>query len=323
MRLIRKKSSQTVQAADKADEQKNAEDPWLVLIVDDEPDVLAVTRLELNNFRFMGRRLCFLEANSAAEARKLLTENPEIAIAIIDVVMETDDAGLQLVNYIRNKLGNTMTRLIIRTGQPGVAPEREVVERYDIDDYKDKTELTAQKLFTTVRTALKGYRDLCVINSNRLGLAKILDAAPTLYHPESMHEFFDGVLTQVIGLCNLGKGSCVTTVHNGAIITTKNKETVIQSSRGNFSPENKEWSKKLELCAQALMRGEPAQEMPENVHLIPLEFGHEYFGLICLEYNDSLKDIDRDLVRIMVNQSASALKTISLYDDLKDAHPPN
>ncbi len=134
--------------------------PWKVLIVDDEVDIHAMTRLALNDFEFSGRKLQIFQALSGIEAQKILETEPEIAAAFIDVVMETDDAGLQLVNFIRNSLKYPLIRLILRTGQPGLAPEKKVIEEYDIDDYKDKSMLTAGKLYTAMRLALKSYSDI-------------------------------------------------------------------------------------------------------------------------------------------------------------------
>lgn len=134
--------------------------PWKLLIVDDEEEVHRVTRLALASFQYQGRGLQLLSAYSGAEARDCLRRHDDIAVALLDVVMETDRAGLELVSYLRQELGNRHLRIILRTGQPGQAPEREVITRYDINDYREKTELTAQKLFTTVYTALASYAQL-------------------------------------------------------------------------------------------------------------------------------------------------------------------
>lgn len=141
--------------------------PWKVLIVDDEPDIHAMTRFALDNFKFADKPLQLLKAVSSAEAREVLVAEPDIAVALIDVVMETDNAGLQLIDFIRNELKYSFIRLIIRTGQAGMAPEKEVIERYDIDDYKNKTELRANKLHTTMRMALKSYRALNALEQAR------------------------------------------------------------------------------------------------------------------------------------------------------------
>lgn len=107
--------------------------PWSLLIVDDEREVHAVTTLALDDFKLCGRGLRFLHAYSAREAREILAAQPDIAVVLLDVVMESDSAGLEVVEYVRNVLHNRFIRVILRTGQPGQAPELEVIRRYDIN----------------------------------------------------------------------------------------------------------------------------------------------------------------------------------------------
>ncbi|CAO3455623.1 Two-component system sensor histidine kinase [Azospirillum largimobile] len=139
--------------------------PWPVLVVDDDEQVHAMTRVLLNDFEFEGRRFAIVSAFSAAEARAILAERTDLPVVLLDVVMETHDAGLRLVHHIRRDLGNRHIRIILRTGQPGQAPEREVIVAYDINDYKSKAELTAQKLFTSLIGAVRGWRDLVTIET--------------------------------------------------------------------------------------------------------------------------------------------------------------
>ncbi|HEX8480083.1 MAG TPA: phosphodiesterase, partial [Telluria sp.] len=119
---------------------------WRVLIVDDDVDVHAVTRLALRNVSFKGRELELFSAYSGVEGFQILRDTPDIALVLLDVVMETDDAGLILARRIREELSNQIVRVVLRTGQPGQAPEQRVIIEYDINDYKAKTELTTQKL---------------------------------------------------------------------------------------------------------------------------------------------------------------------------------
>src|SRR5690349_10650341 len=107
-----------------------AEKPWRVLIVDDDPDIHVVTRLCLQGFRFESRELEWLSAYSAAEGRQLLETKPDIALILLDVVMETPRAGLDLAQAIRNQLNNHAVRIVLRTGEPGEAPPLSVVEEY-------------------------------------------------------------------------------------------------------------------------------------------------------------------------------------------------
>lgn len=175
----------------------NETPPWRVLIVDDEPDVHAITRLVLRDTRFEGRRVEFLNAYSADEARVILARERSIAAAIVDVVMETDDAGLRLAQWIREELGNRLVRIILRTGRPGEAPERSVIVDYDINDYREKSELTDVRLLTMLVSALRSYRDLHMLEVSRRGFERIAEASGALFRNRTVPDFVADVLTRL------------------------------------------------------------------------------------------------------------------------------
>jgi len=133
---------------------------WKVLIVDDEAETHSITKLVLNDFIFENKPLQIISAYSGEEAKTLITQHPDFAVILLDVVMETEHTGLQIVKFIRNTLQNRLTRIILRTDQPGQAPEAEIIKNYDINDYKDKTELTSQKLIILLYSALRSYNDV-------------------------------------------------------------------------------------------------------------------------------------------------------------------
>lgn len=145
--------------------------PWPVLIVDDDPDMHAVTELILDGVQFCGRGLQFAHAHSAAEAKTQLAGQC-FALALFDVVMETDNAGLELVRYLRQDLGEDRTRIIIRTGQAGTAPEWLTVTQYDINGYEDKSMATAQRLRTAVLTALRTYGQIAALAEANARIAR-------------------------------------------------------------------------------------------------------------------------------------------------------
>ncbi len=178
--------------------------PWLVLIVDDDPSVHNVTKLALRDMEHSGRRLLFLSAYSAAEARQMLAVYPDIALILLDVVMETDDSGLHLARAVREEMRNTHVRIILRTGQPGQAPEREVVERYDINDYRAKDELTARRLWTSVYTALRAYEQIRALEAHRAGLTHILDATTRLFGERDGDSLAASVVEALHGLAGAG-----------------------------------------------------------------------------------------------------------------------
>ena len=153
---------------------------WKIAVIDDDAAVHEGTRFALSDYVLNGQTLEILSAYSAAEGEKLMHDNPDIAAVLLDVIMETDAAGLELVEYIRNELKNETVRIILRTGQPGQAPERRVIVDYDINDYKAKTELTADKLFTSLTAALRSYQQLERMVQTRRGLEIIIDAASTI-----------------------------------------------------------------------------------------------------------------------------------------------
>ena len=113
--------------------------PWQVLIVDDDKDVHTATDFVLRDAQVLGRPIETIHAHSGAEARAVAARHPDIAVAFIDVVMETPDAGLQLVRSLR-EAGRRDMRIVLRTGYPGYAPEMSVITDYEIDDYRTKDE---------------------------------------------------------------------------------------------------------------------------------------------------------------------------------------
>ncbi len=236
---------------------------WKVLIVDDEPEVHAVTRLALNDFTLNGRALTFLSAYDGEEARRMFREHNDIAVVLLDVVMESDDAGLRVADYIRNDLENHFTRIILRTGQPGQAPEKDVIINYDINDYKSKTELTAQKLFTVIIAALRSYRAIIVIEEARAALEKIIDASADLFSSRSLERLMQGLIQQLASILGGAKNAAYIT---SAVAVSKPIGTLgdLYIFAGNGEYSGKEGGRlreslsefEYDLCQQALQRKE-------------------------------------------------------------------
>lgn len=321
MKLIRKRTAVTPTPGSAASGPRQK---WKVLVVDDEPDVRQLTELNLRDFIFAGRSLQFLHAESAAEARVQLVEHPDIAVALVDVVMETDDAGLQLVRTIREELGYVLMRIIIRTGQAGLAPERYVIDHYDIDDYKDKTELTAQKLYTALRSALKSYRDLQTIELNRIGLEQVLASTPQLYElrQATLEGFFEGVLLQIIALCRLTHTGLISSL-DGLLTTREGDTFTIRAGAGDLAlttaaPER--LNHILEYCTSAVLSEDLPHELRAGAIVVPLRHERRLLGFVYLESDDVLNDADRSLIQIMADQSAAALENFRLHNSLREAY---
>jgi len=161
-------------------------DDWKVIIADDDIEVHSMTKIILNNIEYENRNIKMISSYSGEETIALIKKHPDTAILVLDVVMETETAGFDVVKYVRDELKNNRVRIILRTGEPGQAPEKDVIENYDINDYKEKTELTAQKFYTTILTSLRSYKDIIAIENSRISLQKMVSYSAT-FHKE--HEF--------------------------------------------------------------------------------------------------------------------------------------
>lgn len=200
---------------DGVEEETLALAPWKMMIVDDVEDIHHVTRMIFDDYEFDGRSIQFLSAYSGKEAKELMAAHPDTAVILLDVVMETDHAGLEVVQYIREDIKNKIVRIILRTGQPGEAPEKKVIIAYDINDYKTKEELTSNRLFSTVTSALRSYRDMTVIEKNRKGLEMIINASSSLLKLTSLKQFTAGVLTQLTSILGFEENSMLVQTSNG------------------------------------------------------------------------------------------------------------
>lgn len=142
------------------------EEPWIVLVADDDGSIHLVTEMVLRDFVFDEKPLKILKAYSARETLDILEKEPKIAVILLDVVMESLNAGLDAVPIIRNQLKNREVRIIIRTGQAGSATVSSIVRQYDINDFKNKAYLNHDKLIDTVTLALRNYRDIKLKEEN-------------------------------------------------------------------------------------------------------------------------------------------------------------
>ncbi len=176
---------------------------WKIAIVDDEASVHKVTEMALANFEFEGRPLTFLHCYSGAEAMELFNNEEDIALVLLDVVMETEHSGLDVVRYIREEVQNSRVRIVLRTGQPGQAPEKEVISLYDINDYKEKTELTSRKLYTLLFSCLRSYRDIVALDESRKGLEQVIHSSKHIFENKFIDEFAAGVLKQITSILHI------------------------------------------------------------------------------------------------------------------------
>ncbi len=134
------------------------EKEWIVLVVDDDEDVHTVTNLVLQEETILGRKIRLLHAYSGAEAIAILKKERDIAVILLDVVMESEEDGLLVAAFARLSWDNAHTRIIMRTGQPGAISERAAVKDYQINYYEPKSQLTSERLKAVVYMAIDAYQ---------------------------------------------------------------------------------------------------------------------------------------------------------------------
>lgn len=184
--------------------------PWRILIVDDDEDVHHATEFALAGIIILDRPVSFLHAYSALDAIDLLMQEQDVAVILLDVVMESESAGLSAVTTIRRDLGLTNTQIILRTGQPGYAPEIETIRRYEINDYRTKSELSRVKLYTAITAAVRAYQQLCRIDADRNALELVVDTGNRLINCADHAAFAEAVLERAAVLLDLpGRGMLV------------------------------------------------------------------------------------------------------------------
>ncbi|WP_394205993.1 DUF3369 domain-containing protein [Shewanella waksmanii] len=300
---------------------------WRILIVDDEPDVHTVTKLALSRFKLDNRPLEFINAYSGEEAKTILTDSKDVAMAFVDVVMESDHAGLELVKWIREEFNNKAIRLILRTGQPGQAPEEDVIVNYDINDYKAKAELDSRKLITSVYSALRSYRDIMEIEQakqaqiqHRQGLERVVNATSGLFELRTLHNFADGLLFQVANLLNLSNETLLLSCNaiDAMSENVDSEELHILAGTGQFaSHHEKQLPSHIEKALkQALREKRCLYENNCFIGYFPAKSG--WINLLYMDNIAAIGDLDKKLIDVFAINVGVAFENLLLNKELED-----
>ncbi|MCY4745183.1 EAL domain-containing protein [Pelomonas sp. UHG3] len=291
--------------------------PWRILIVDDDGDVHKATELAMQGLTVEGQPLVFLHASSAAQARQLLGTEGDLAVVLLDVVMESEDAGLQLVRHIRDELRLNAVRIVLRTGQPGYAPEIETVQAYDINDYKTKSELTRTRLYTVLTAAVRSYRQICALEANRRGLEMIVESSTSLSRMRGLSRFAEGVVTQLCALLGILPEGLVCAQFNGDV----REEVRIVAAAGQYSG--------LIDRPLALVKIPAVRDRLERCLREQKSFYDDgtvlYFGLgqgramaALVDVGRQLDELDQQLLRAFCSNIAVGFENVLLYSQLLD-----
>jgi len=293
-----------------------------ILIADDDEEIHSVTKLALSGLEGAGKRLVFAHAYSGKQAIEYLQKHHDVAMILLDVVMESDDAGLQVVERIRDELKNDEIRIVLRTGQPGYAPEENVVKHYDINDYKTKTELTRSRLMTSVFSAIRSYQQIKTINQNRQGLRKIIHSAANLMERHSIINFSEGVVTQIASLLGLTAEGILGARHRKVSATNADEHIVVLGAAGRYaSIINNSLSnisdKRLVHAVERCLR-EREHIFLDDATVFFID-GAEHEAAAFIETAQPLKDFDRELIEVFLANIAIGFENANLFEELRTA----
>ncbi|MEJ6475702.1 DUF3369 domain-containing protein [Pseudoalteromonas piscicida] len=297
---------------------KMADTYWDILVVDDEEDIHQVTKLVLSGFKFESRALRFHHAYSAQEAKSILKAEKNISVGLIDVVMESNHAGLDLVRYIRDELENYDIRLVLRTGQPGEAPEESVIRDYDINDYKNKTELTAVKLKTLLYSALRAHRDIQTIEKHKMGLERIIDASSNFLQCSNIQDFASTILSHVSAVMGLSDSEiyCAAAVNHQANEPAKFK--LLAASGEGIEPSNGTLPDNVQkLFIETHNKKSSIKTRNEYIGYFPSREGNE--TMIYVSKDSDLQSMDFQLLEFFANNIALAYDNLKLRETVKES----
>lgn len=291
-------------------------DCWNILIVDDEEIIHKITKMVLSEVIYKGMKINFISAYSGEEAKQILKEQSNIAIVLLDVVMETDDAGLQVAKFIREELKNKEIRIILRTGQPGQAPEKNVIDEYDINDYKEKTELTSQKLYTCIITGLHSYMDIQTIEKSKKSFEKIIEASRHLFKSKSLEHFTTAVFQQLTILLNmkddvfyLMRKIIIDDQETIVVISGINEENIVIIDIP-LEDINNSLQKQVENCFE-----QKESKFLENEYFGYVNSNKNFYVIYC-KGTGKFSDLDKNILKIFSNDIISAYENLELNREI-------
>ncbi len=312
------KSSQQVPEPVVDDHHQLTKTPWTLLVVDDEESVHQVTRLALRGLVYDDRPLSILSAHSAAEARTILEDTPGIAVILLDVVMETDHAGLELARFIRKDMNNHDVRIVLRTGQPGQAPEMTVISDYDINDYKDKTELTAQKLYTLMLACLRSYRDIEILQQSRVGLQNVMQIAREVYDAHTYPDFLSMAMDKLANLLNIDNN--IVFLFDIQAYEPRDGSYLVSALKPAREREKITSEQVPESLRQLLLNSvERRSSYFDDQTMVIFCHGHFREVMFVIESPRTITDLDQKLTELLTENLNIALENIDLNEKLQQS----
>lgn len=86
---------------------------------------------------------------------------------LVDVIMETETAGLDLIRWVRQQPALAATRVVVRTGESGSSTPKVVLQDFEISDYWPKTAVLASRMQMQMAGLVRSYDELARLDKAR------------------------------------------------------------------------------------------------------------------------------------------------------------
>ena len=293
---------------------------WRILVIDDDESVHHVTQLVLADAIIENRSLEIVSAYSSKEAREILLKDNSFCMAFVDVVMETDHAGLELVEWIRNILKNQAIRLILRTGQAGSAPEAKVIKEFDINDYKEKTDFTAGKMTTTVYASIRAYRDIMTIQRSLDAFKQLIKATHDLLKINQFKPFGSAALNHLLTLMEVDSSALY--IARSQLEYDETSSNLIIACTGKYvsesdSLESSDISTDVKFLIQKAFDTK-SHHTTDEVFVGYYETSHNSASVLYIEFEDDAEHFKANLAEIFATNVALILDSLSKQHEIEN-----
>ena len=297
---------------------------WNILIVDDDKDVHTITNLVVNDIAFSGKRIHTTSVYGYHEAIEALNTSTEFCIALIDVVMEEPKSGLDLVKYIRNELKNHKIRIILCTRQPGQTPEKTIIRDYDINDYKEKTELTSTKLYTSIIASIRSYRDISIIEEEQRGLQQIIETTRDILKYSSIKNLAGGILKNISLLTGHTQSSLIAYKQGGFIAQNEDniQDSYITHGNGIFADSiGKSLAEVIssanleEVCTVIKTKQD---SFHDGIYISQINSTQETQHIIFFKAESPIQGYNQNTLELFRSNFTLAYNNLQLYEEVKE-----
>ena len=293
-----------------------------ILSVEDDTTYQGALLLTLKALNYGDRKIEFLTANSAQAASAVIAQHPDIALVLLDVVMETDDAGLRLVKSIRDGLGNQLVRIVLLTGQPGMMPLGDLMINYDIDDYWNKSDLTHEHLQSVVLGNIRTWEHMTSMQQARQGLQMLIESSQRISNKLDLKAYTQSILEELCRAFNLDIGGIVCIAHENAQVS---ESALVFAAAGAY----KNWANQYlgSIDSEPEINRLVGQCMSAHCHVLDSPFSALYFSskdvdqkdyVVVVKSEHELTEYEVDLLQIFGENINAGFSNVALHNRLSE-----